>query len=89
VSKFTQIDSRLIPEVNIGTLGHVDHGKSTLVESISGKWPALHSEELKRGITIKLGYADATLYQCKKCGVFSSSDKCGKCFEICEPIRTV
>lgn len=65
------------------------HGKSTLVESISGKWPALHSEELKRGITIKLGYADATLYQCKKCGVFSSSDKCGKCFEICDAIRTV
>ncbi|MBU3897200.1 MAG: translation initiation factor IF-2 subunit gamma [Nanoarchaeota archaeon] len=65
------------------------HGKSTLVESISGKWPALHSEELKRGITIKLGYADATLYQCKKCGVFSSSDKCGKCFEVCDVVRTV
>ncbi|NIM47117.1 MAG: hypothetical protein GTN40_03095, partial [Candidatus Aenigmarchaeota archaeon] len=43
------MDPRLIPEVNIGTLGHVDHGKSTLVQAISGKWPAVHSEELKRG----------------------------------------
>lgn len=81
-------DKRLIPEVNIGTLGHVDHGKSTLVEAISGKWPAVHSEELKRGITIKLGYADATVYKCEKCG-YSSSDKCPKCFEKCEPLRTV
>ena len=85
----TQTDSRLIPEVNIGTLGHVDHGKSTLVEAISGKWPAVHSEELKRGITIKLGYADATIYKCKKCGMLTPKDKCAKCFEVCEPVRTV
>ncbi|MFQ6020527.1 MAG: translation initiation factor IF-2 subunit gamma [Candidatus Aenigmatarchaeota archaeon] len=78
-----------MPEVNIGTLGHVDHGKSTLVEAISGKWPATHSEELKRGITIKLGYADATIYKCKKCGKFISKDKCGKCMEKAEPVRTV
>ncbi len=84
-----EIDSRLIPEVNIGTLGHVDHGKSTLVEAISGKWPAVHSEELKRGITIRLGYADASIYKCKKCGMFTSKDKCAKCFEICEPERTI
>ncbi|HIE14280.1 TPA: translation initiation factor IF-2 subunit gamma, partial [Candidatus Bathyarchaeota archaeon] len=45
------------PEVNIGTIGHVDHGKTTLVEAITGVWAARHSEELKRGITIKLGYA--------------------------------
>jgi len=67
VSKFKKIDEKLIPEVNIGTLGHVDHGKSTLVQVISGKWPATHSEELKRGITIKLGYADATIYKCNNC----------------------
>ncbi|MDD5416933.1 MAG: translation initiation factor IF-2 subunit gamma [Candidatus Aenigmarchaeota archaeon] len=85
----TEIDPTLIPEVNIGTLGHVDHGKSTLVESITGKWPASHSEELKRGITIKLGYADATIYKCKKCGLFTAKDKCGKCFEVCDAVRTV
>ena len=83
------IDPKLIPEVNIGTLGHVDHGKSTLVQAISGKWPATHSEELKRGITIKLGYADATIYKCNKCNIFCSTEKCLRCSEKCEPQRTV
>jgi len=36
------------PEVNIGTIGHVDHGKTTLVEAITGVWAARHSEELKK-----------------------------------------
>jgi translation initiation factor 2 subunit 3 len=84
-----KIDERLIPEVNIGTLGHVDHGKSTIVQAISGKWPATHSEELKRGITIKLGYADATIYKCNKCNIFCSKEKCPKCSGKCEPQRTV
>ncbi|NIO44755.1 MAG: translation initiation factor IF-2 subunit gamma [Candidatus Aenigmarchaeota archaeon] len=79
----------MIPEVNIGTLGHVDHGKSTLVQAISGKWPAVHSEELKRGITIKLGYADATIYKCSKCNALCSTEKCLNCFEKCEPERTI
>jgi translation initiation factor 2 subunit 3 len=83
------IDSRLIPEVNIGTLGHVDHGKSTLVQALTGKWTAVHSEELKRGITIKLGYADATVYKCGKCNMFCTNVSCPKCFEKCEPIRTL
>ncbi len=52
------------PEVNIGLVGHVDHGKTTLVQALSGHWTDQHSEELKRGISIRLGYADATLRQC-------------------------
>lgn len=47
------------PEVNIGLVGHVDHGKTSLTQQLSGKWADTHSEELKRGITIRLGYADS------------------------------
>lgn len=87
--KTEKTDSKLVPEVNIGLVGHVDHGKSTIVEAISGKWPAVHSEELKRGITIRLGYADATIYKCKKCGKLVNTNKCLKCMEECEPERTI
>lgn len=52
------------PEVNIGLVGHVDHGKTTLTKALTGEWTDRHSEELKRGISIKLGYADAAFYKC-------------------------
>ncbi len=52
------------PEVNIGLVGHVDHGKTTLTQALTGEWTDRHSEELKRGISIKLGYADAAFYRC-------------------------
>jgi len=51
------------PVINIGLIGHVDHGKTTLTECLSGKWTDTHSEELKKGITIRLGYANCTFYQ--------------------------
>ena len=46
-------------------VGHVDHGKTTLTQALTGKWTDQHSEELKRGISIKLGYADANFYRVK------------------------
>jgi len=58
---------RVQPCLNLGTLGHVDHGKTTLVQAITGVWTAKHSDELKRGITIKLGYANFSVFQCPKC----------------------
>lgn len=56
-----------LPEVNIGIVGHVDHGKTTLVAALSGVWTDRHSEEIKKGISIKLGYADATFRKCPEC----------------------
>ena len=52
-------------EINIGMIGHVDHGKTSLTRAISGKWCDTHSEEMKRGISIRLGYADVTFYKLK------------------------
>ncbi len=60
-------------EMNIGMLGHVDHGKTTLTKALTGKWTDTHSEEIKRGISIRLGYADAYLYQDEKTKTFYPS----------------
>jgi len=46
-------------------VGHVDHGKTTLTKALSGTWTDTHSEEMKRGISIKLGYADTAFYGTK------------------------
>ncbi|KAH3735665.1 hypothetical protein DPMN_042200, partial [Dreissena polymorpha] len=50
--------------INIGTIGHVAHGKSTLVKAISGVQTVRFKNEKVRNITIKLGYANAKIYKC-------------------------
>lgn len=50
--------------INIGTIGHVAHGKSTVVRSISETQTVRFRDELERNITIKLGYANAKIYKC-------------------------
>jgi translation initiation factor 2 subunit 3 len=50
--------------INIGTIGHVAHGKSTVVKAISGVHTVRFKNELERNITIKLGYANAKIYKC-------------------------
>ncbi len=47
--------------MNIGTLGHIDHGKTSLTRAITQVWTDRHSESIKRNMTIKLGYADAVI----------------------------
>ena len=63
-----------------------------MVEAITGVWAARHSEELRRGITIKLGYADAPIYKCPKCELpqcYCTESTCPQCGTSTEFIRAV
>ena len=80
------------PVVNIGMVGHVDHGKTTLVSALSGVWTDQHSEEIKRGISIRLGYADATFRKCPRCpkpDCYTVKESCPHCGETTDVLRTV
>ena len=76
------------PVLNIGLVGHIDHGKTTLLYQLTGVWSDKHSEELKRGITIKLGYADAVIRKCEKCGMYTIQKKC-ECGGKTEEVRYI
>ena len=80
------------PEVNIGMVGHVDHGKTTLTNALTGEWTDRHSEEMKRGISIRLGYADAAFYRCRNCTepeCYCNSEICPSCGKDTELERVV
>ncbi|GAA0664704.1 translation initiation factor IF-2 subunit gamma [Natronoarchaeum mannanilyticum] len=77
--------------MNIGLVGHVDHGKTTLVQALSGEWTDQHSEEMKRGISIRLGYADATFRECpdlEEPERYTVEEECAD-GSPSEPLRTV
>lgn len=77
------------PEISIGLVGHVDHGKTTITQALTGKWTDTHSEEVKRGITIRLGYANATFYFCEKCKKYAVKETCQNCSGKGKKTRTV
>ena len=79
-------------DVNIGLVGHVDHGKTTLTKALSGVWTDTHSEETKRGISIRLGYADIEFRKCPNCEeplCYTTKDVCEHCGSETEVIRKV
>jgi translation initiation factor 2 subunit 3 len=79
-------------EINIGLVGHVDHGKTTLTKALSGIWTDTHSEETKRGISIRLGYADITFRQCTNCPApqcYTTALICDHCGKETETLRRV
>ncbi|KAF7321013.1 Translation initiation factor eIF2 gamma subunit [Mycena chlorophos] len=68
VTKLTPLSPEVISKqatINLGTIGHVAHGKSTVVKAISGVMTVRFKNELVRNITIKLGYANAKIYKCE------------------------
>ena len=85
--------------MNIGTIGHVAHGKTTLVRAISGVQTTKHKIEKERNITYALGYANSKLYKCPNCPEpecyksFESGKedkpKCEKCNKTLELLRHI
>lgn len=49
--------------INIGLIGHVAHGKSSLVKALTGTNTVRFKKELERNITMKLGYADCYIFK--------------------------
>ena len=53
----------------VGTAGHIDHGKSTLITALTGIDPDRLAEEKRRGMTIDLGFAHMTLPSGREAGI--------------------
>src|SRR5215469_6505977 len=53
----------------VGTAGHIDHGKSTLITALTGIDPDRLAEEKRRGMTIDLGFAHMTLPSGREIGI--------------------
>ncbi len=71
--------------------------RTTLVHVLTGVWADRHSEEQRRGITIKLGYADAIVLKCPSCPppdcyftlAMAGGWKCPKCGSDAEFVRKI
>ena len=63
-----------------------------MTQALSGVWADTHSEEIKRGITIRLGYANVSIYKCSKCKgaeAYGVNEKCKTCGSKAEFQRKV
>ncbi|GFT53776.1 eukaryotic translation initiation factor 2 subunit 3 [Nephila pilipes] len=106
ISSLTPLTPEVISRqatINIGTIGHVAHGKSTVVKALTGVQTVRFKNELVRNITIKLGYANAKIYKCNNphcsrpnCYTSAPSSmadefpcSCGGQFEICRHVSFV
>lgn len=102
ITKFDSSSPEIIVNqstINIGTIGHVAHGKSTVVRAISGVTTIRWKIELERNITIRLGYANAKIYKCPSCPTpqcyqsknseILTDPKCQHCGSTLELIRHV
>ncbi|KAG1436706.1 hypothetical protein G6F56_013441 [Rhizopus delemar] len=92
VTQLTPLSPEVISKqatINIGTIGHVAHGKSTVVKAISGVQTVRFKNEMERNITIKLGYANAKIFKCShaECprpGCYKSYGSSKEANPICE-----
>lgn len=78
--------------LNIGTLGHIDHGKTSLTRAITHIWTDRHSESLKRNMTIKLGYADSIIRKCPNCkgaDAYTTAEVCEHDKSKTEPLMRI
>ena len=64
----TEIKQALQPII-LGTAGHIDHGKTSLIKALTGIDTDRLKEEKVRGITIELGFASLTLPSGQRIGI--------------------
>jgi len=69
--------------VNIGLVGHVANGKTTLVKSLTNVNTKRNSSEVKSGRTINLGYANCLVWKCSVCGKIKTTGQSQKSIECC------
>eukprot|EP00923_Selenidium_pygospionis_P007912 GHVN01013456.1.p1 GENE.GHVN01013456.1~~GHVN01013456.1.p1 ORF type:complete len:476 (-),score=48.41 GHVN01013456.1:3403-4830(-) len=94
-SKLTPLSPEVISRqatINFGTIGHVAHGKSTVVRAISGVQTVRFKNEKERNITIKLGYANAKIFKCQdpdcpRPGCYKSLPSSSPDEQICGQLR--
>jgi translation initiation factor 2 subunit 3 len=61
------INQELQPLITISTFGRVSNGKSSLIKALTGISPMKFSKELKRNMTLKIGFNNIKIYKCETC----------------------